>query len=60
MSLLSPLLLTRSGLYFGGKTSSYFSVGKITEEQVKSYAARKQMPLDDMVRWLGPALSYNP
>merc|ERR1711939_546113 len=32
-----------SGLYFGGKCSEYFSVGKITQDQVNDYAARKDM-----------------
>jgi len=47
-----------SGLYFGGKASSYFSVGKITKDQVEEYAGRKGMPLAECERWLGQMLAY--
>ena len=47
-----------SGLYFGGKCSEYFSVGKITTDQLESYAERKKMGLKETERWLGPSLSY--
>ena len=49
-----------SGLYFGGKCSSYFAVGKITQEQVHDYAARKGMPVEDAERWLSTMLNYEP
>jgi len=49
-----------SGLYFGGKCSQYFSVGKITKEQVQEYATRKSMTLEDTERWLGTMLAYDP
>ena len=45
-----------SGLYFGGKCSQYFAVGKITQDQVVDYAARKKVPVDDSQKWLGPML----
>ena len=32
-----------SGLYFGGKCSQYFAVGKVTKEQVAECASRKKM-----------------
>uniref|UniRef100_A0A4W3IM47 Methionine synthase n=1 Tax=Callorhinchus milii TaxID=7868 RepID=A0A4W3IM47_CALMI len=48
-----------SGLYFSSPQSMYFAVGKITKDQVKDYAARKQMMLEDVERWLGPILGYN-
>lgn len=47
-----------SGLYFSHSKSSYFSVGKITEEQVKDYANRKQMSQKSVETWLGSILSY--
>jgi 5-methyltetrahydrofolate--homocysteine methyltransferase len=47
-----------SGLYFGNASAQYFGVGKITEEQVKSYAQRKNMALPEAERWLGPILNY--
>lgn len=49
-----------SGLYFGGKCSQYFAVGKITSEQVRDYAARKGMEINDAERWLAPMLNYEP
>lgn len=47
-----------SGLYFGGKCSQYFAVGKITEDQVVDYAARKKVPVDESQKWLGPMLKW--
>jgi 5-methyltetrahydrofolate--homocysteine methyltransferase len=49
-----------SGLYFAGKCSQYFAVGKITKEQVHEYAARKKMDVADAERWLGTMLQYEP
>ncbi|HWY37931.1 MAG TPA: vitamin B12 dependent-methionine synthase activation domain-containing protein, partial [Bacteroidia bacterium] len=47
-----------SGLYFSHPQSHYFGVGKITREQVEDYAKRKNMPVEEAERWLGPVLSY--
>jgi len=41
-----------SGWYFGHPESHYFGVGKITEEQLQSLAARKKMDVEVMRRWL--------
>ena len=49
-----------SGWYFAHPQSKYFSTGKITRDQVEAIAARKQMPLEEMERWLSPVLSYDP
>ena len=49
-----------SGWYFAHPQSKYFSTGKITRDQVETIAARKQMPLEEMERWLSPVLSYDP
>ncbi|EFJ51715.1 vitamin B12 dependent methionine synthase [Volvox carteri f. nagariensis] len=49
-----------SGLYFGGRCSSYFAVGKITREQVEDYAVRKNMDIKDAERWLATMLNYEP
>lgn len=49
-----------SGLYFASPASQYFAVGKITQDQVEDYAARKKMPLEDAQRWLRPMLNYEP
>jgi 5-methyltetrahydrofolate--homocysteine methyltransferase len=43
-----------SGIYLAHPQSRYFSVGRIARDQVEDYAARKGMPLDDVVRWLRP------
>lgn len=47
-----------SGLYFASPSASYFSLGKIGEDQIKDYSARKQSSVDDVERWLGSSLSY--
>ncbi|CAG9464351.1 unnamed protein product [Pedinophyceae sp. YPF-701] len=49
-----------SGLIFAGKASHYFSVGKITPEQVADYADRKGKDRAVMEKWLGPSLNYAP
>ena len=35
-----------------------YSVGKIEKDQVEDYAVRKNMPLEDVERWLSPNLAY--
>ena len=45
-----------SGLYFAGKCSQYFAVGKITQDQVASYAIRKKIPVEEAQKWLSPML----
>jgi len=49
-----------SGLYFAHPESRYFSLGKIGRDQVEDYAARKGMSVDEVERWLGPNLNYEP
>ena len=48
------------GLYFSHPQSRYFAVGRIGQDQVKDYAKRKQQPLSEIERWLGPVLGYEP
>lgn len=48
-----------SGLYFAHPDARYFSVDKITKDQVEDYAKRKQMTVEDLERWLSPNLSYD-
>ncbi len=48
------------GLYFAHPESSYFSVGKIQEDQVADYAQRKGMVREDVEKWLGSILAYDP
>jgi len=45
-----------SGIYFSHPQSQYFGTGKIAEDQLKSYAERKGMSIDEMKRWLSPIL----
>ena len=47
-----------SGWYFSHPESRYFPVGKIQKDQVEDYAKRKNMPVDDVERWLAPVLGY--
>lgn len=45
-----------SGLIFFNSGSKYFNVGNISPEQLKDYAARKQIPIEEAKRWLSPNL----
>ena len=47
-----------SGWYFNHPDSKYFGVGKLSRDQVADYAARKNQPLAETERWLGPYLDY--
>jgi len=47
-----------SGLYFANPEAHYFTVGKINKDQIKNYAERKGMSLDEVERWLAPNLGY--
>ncbi|MCC7051311.1 MAG: methionine synthase [Bacteroidia bacterium] len=46
-----------SGLYFSHPQSHYFTVGKIQEDQVKDYATRKKLSLEEAEQWLNPLLT---
>jgi 5-methyltetrahydrofolate--homocysteine methyltransferase len=48
-----------SGLYFAHPEARYFSVDKITRDQVEDYARRKDMPRAEIERWLSPNLGYD-
>jgi len=45
-----------SGYYFAHPESRYFGLGKIGEDQLKSYAQRKGIDLDLATKWLRPVL----
>jgi 5-methyltetrahydrofolate--homocysteine methyltransferase len=49
-----------SGLYFAHPQARYFSLDKITREQVVSYAQRKGITVAAAERWLSPHLGYEP
>ena len=46
-----------SGWYFSHPDSEYISVGTIGDDQVRSYAERKEMTLREAKRWLAPNLA---
>ncbi len=46
-----------SGYYFAHPEARYFGLGKIKEDQVQDYAARKGMSIDDAKKWLAPNIS---
>ncbi len=47
-----------SGFYFWRPESQYFGLGRIGQDQVADYAARKGWPIDVAERWLAPNLGY--
>jgi 5-methyltetrahydrofolate--homocysteine methyltransferase len=49
-----------SGLYIAHPDSYYFGVAKVERDQVVDYAARKDMSVTEVERWLGPILNYAP
>ena len=44
------------GWYFAHPQSHYFGLGKIGKDQLKDYAQRKGMSIEDARRWLSPVL----
>ena len=49
-----------SGIYYSHPQSQYFVVGRLGQDQVADYAARKGWTLKDAERWLGSNLGYEP
>ncbi len=49
-----------SGLYFAHPEARYFSVDRLTREQVEDYAHRKHMSVAEIERWLSANLGYDP
>ena len=46
-----------SGFYFAHPESKYFSVDKIGQDQLKDMAARRNLPVEYLERWLAPNLA---
>ncbi|RKS96121.1 methionine synthase [Chryseobacterium defluvii] len=46
-----------SGYYFGSPHAKYFGLGKITEDQLKDYAARRGCSIEEAKKWLSPNLA---
>ena len=49
-----------SGLYFAHPLARYFTVGRLGEDQIASYAKRKGQSIEQVERWLTTNLSYEP
>jgi 5-methyltetrahydrofolate--homocysteine methyltransferase len=49
-----------SGLYFSHPQAKYFNIGRLSRDQIESYARRKGVPIEEVERWLGSQLAYNP
>jgi 5-methyltetrahydrofolate--homocysteine methyltransferase len=47
------------GLYFAHPESKYFTVGKISKDQVDDYRKRKGISLKEAEKWLRPILNYD-
>lgn len=46
------------GWYFAHPQSQYFTIGKISKDQVIDYTQRKSMTIDECEKWLAPVLGY--
>ena len=46
------------GLYFSHPDSHYFSISDLQKDQIKDYARRKKMSVEQCEKWLGPWLGY--
>ncbi|SMC67763.1 methionine synthase [Moheibacter sediminis] len=48
-----------SGYYFGNEEAKYFGLGKITFDQLKDYAKRRNISEQEAEKWLAPNLADN-
>ena len=48
------------GIYFAHPEASYYNVGTFQKDQVEDYAARKNMDVAEVERWLASRLAYEP
>jgi len=46
-----------SGYYFGNEEAKYFGLGKITDDQVRDFATRKDISLEKARKWLHPNIT---
>ena len=49
-----------SGFYFSHSEARYFAVARIDRDQVEDYAQRRNLPVEEVERWLAPNLAYEP
>jgi len=47
-----------SGYYFANPEAKYFGLGKITEDQIKDYAKRRNISIEEATKWLNPNIAY--
>ncbi|WP_213036005.1 methionine synthase [Candidatus Nitrotoga fabula] len=47
-----------SGFFFSHPQARYFATAKIDKDQIKDYAQRKGLSLEETERWLAPVLNY--
>ena len=45
-----------SGWYFSHPQARYFGIGKLSADQLASYAQRKNISIEEASRWLSPYL----
>ena len=48
------------GMYFAHPEASYYNVGTFARDQIEDYAARKDMTVAEVERWLASRLAYEP
>ena len=46
-----------SGYYFGNQEAKYFGLGKIKNDQLRDYAKRRGISIDEAQKWLSPNLA---
>jgi len=46
-----------SGYYVGNQEARYFGLGKITIDQVNDYAKRRDVSVDEAIKWLNPNIA---
>ncbi len=49
-----------SGFYFSHPDARYFAVGALGRDQIQDYAHRKSLSVQEVEKWLGPYLNYEP
>ena len=46
-----------SGYYFANEQATYFGLGKITSDQVRDYATRRNITIEEAYQWLDPHIT---
>ncbi|MFD0892279.1 methionine synthase [Luteolibacter ambystomatis] len=46
------------GLYFSHPESHYFMISELQKDQIEDYAARKDMSVEEVEKWLSPWMGY--